>query len=107
MEKKAKTEQHLSEEQLQAITGGCDQCMRNQAHINYLQSRAEEYDKFATLALQAVDRSTTMEELDSHQLSLYNHQHEAAKLRQEAYTIGQEMNSRHANILESSRPPIR
>ena len=40
MEKNAKTEQYLNEEQLQAITGGCAQCTADRASIRQNQAEA-------------------------------------------------------------------
>ena len=50
MDKHAKTEQDLSEEQLQQITGGCGDCENNKRTLNEHQERADLFSWHAEAA---------------------------------------------------------
>src|SRR6266567_4106151 len=89
MEEHFKTEQQLSEEQLQAITGGCSQCDVDLARMNLKLTTAQLQYQVSLLAQQAADRSRTVRERELHQQAVDFHQQQAANLAQEAETIKQ------------------
>ncbi len=95
MEKHAKTEQHLSEEHLQAITGGCQDCVSNKALANFYFRTAARNVTLAQEALQRKGQSQIMEEEKQlHHLTAMSHLNAADENLAKAQTLNDRARAR-------------
>jgi hypothetical protein len=95
MEKQTKTDLQLSEEHLQAITGGCAQCTSDRLSIGSLSTHTKRYDQAAKEALQAMRAGKTVAEIEAHGQIVRQNQIYAMENRSQITTLQQAIEARH------------
>ena len=96
MEKQAKIELNLSEEQLQAITGGCDQCQSDERVAASHDRWAKKYNKKVGNNWSKYINATTSTEADVYHTKYERYERLATNEENAAAALRDQIAARHA-----------